>query len=335
MGYSKIPLLVIFSLIFFLFSCAGPIVKIEQDTYYNEKKPNKQDDYILGPGDTVQITYFFSTQPSEEEYLLEVGDVINVDFFYHPETNKRATIRPDGKITLPRKGDIRAAGLSTLQLNNKIIEIYSDTFKNPELTIELIEFSQALKGFKEAVRSDRGGHSKEMLIRPDGFISPFFLESDIKASGQTIDQLKRTLSDRYKNRFSSVDISIALFSTNSNIVYVNGEVRKPSSYQLVGPTTVTQILSQAGIIFETAALKTVLVLSRSKDGRPVGRLVNIEDVLNKGNIGDDLLLKRFDVVYVPKNKIAQANQFVDQYINKIIPRDVNLSFTYRINPQQD
>ncbi|BBO68086.1 hypothetical protein DSCA_20160 [Desulfosarcina alkanivorans] len=323
---------VMIPLVIIIIGCVGPTVEIKKDAYYSEKIVEKTSNYILGQGDTIQITYFFSTQPSEEEYLLEVGDVINVNFLYHPETNKRATIRPDGKITLSRKGDIRAAGLSTLQLKNKIVEIYSDTFKNPELTIELIEFSQALKGFKEAVKSDRGGHSKTMLIRPDGYISPFFLETDTKASGQTVKQLEKTLSANYKKRFSSVAISIALYSTNSNLVYVNGEVRKPDSYQLVGPTTVTQILSEAGIIFETASLKTVLVLSRSLDGKPVGRLVNIEDVLKNGNIGEDIFLKRFDVVFVPKNKIAQANQFIDQYINKIIPRDISMNFTYRINP---
>ena len=98
-----------------------------------------------------------------------------------------------------------------------------------------------------------------------------------------------------------------LENTNSNLVYVNGEVRKPDSYQLVQPTTVTQILSQAGIIWENAKLSSVLVISRSPDGRPMGRLVNLSKVVGEGNIGHDVMLKRFDIVYVPRNAITNAN----------------------------
>jgi polysaccharide export outer membrane protein len=324
-----------FSMLFLMLSlyvsCSDVNVSIKEDTIYERPVAEVQRGYVLGPGDIIEATYFFGTQPTEREYILEIGDVIDVEFYYHSEINKRVTIRPDGKISLAREGDIRAAGLTTLELREKLTELYSDTFKDPVVTINLFEFNQALKGFKEAVTSDRGGQSKEILIRPDGYISLYHLEKDINAAGLTLPQLKTIVSVEYRKKFSSVTVSLALETTNSNLVYVSGEVQRPDAYQLIGPTTVTQILSQAGIIWDNAELSSVLVISRSPEGRPIGRLVNLDKVVGEGNIGHDILLKRFDVVYVPKNKITKVNVFVEQYINRIIPTSVRMTFTYRLD----
>jgi hypothetical protein len=56
----------------------------------------------------------------------------------------------------------------------------------------------------------------------------------------------------------------------------------------------------------------------------------MDEIIGQGNIGNDIFLKRFDVVYVPKNKIANANVVVDQYINRIVPNffRLGLNFTY-------
>lgn len=310
-------------------SCAG--LEKEKEIVYKQPVVEMASDYLLGPGDTVEITYFFGTQPSKKAYTLEVGDVIEIAFYYHPEINKTVTIRPDGKISLAGKGDIYAAELTPLELKEKITKIYSDTFKDPLVTITLIEFSQALKKFEEAIKSDRRGHSRLILIRPDGYMSLFNLEQDIIAAGLTLPQLKTIISEEYSKKFESVTVSLALETTNSNLVYVSGEVRKPDSYKLIGPTTATQILSKAGIIWETAELNSVIVISRSPEGKPIGRLVNLDKVVGEGNIGHDVLLKRFDIVYVPKNKITKVGLFVKQYLSDIIPDWARLNFTYELH----
>ncbi len=65
----------------------------------------------------------------------------------------------------------------------------------------------------------------------------------------------------------------------------------------------------------------------------MGRLIDLDKILGEANIGLDILLKQYDVVYVPKSAIAKADLFVDQYINQLIPRifRVNLSFGYDIH----
>lgn len=181
------------------------------------------------------------------DYVLGTGDILKIEFSYSQNLNRQLTIRPDGKITLPLKGETMAAGITPAELNKKITSLYADTLKDPVITV-------SVEGFNK-----------------------------------------------------------------SNLVYVMGEVQRPDYYQMESPTTVTQILARAGVISSTANLNSILVISRGEEGKPVGKLVNVNEVLKKANLDYDVVLKKYDIVYVPKTSIAKANQFVDQYINRMVP----------------
>lgn len=322
----------------FCISCAGPAITITEDTIYDQPIAEFPDEYYLGPGDVIEIIYHIILKPSEKAYMLAVGDVIRVEFYYHPDLNRQVSILPDGKISLPLKGEIDVSGLTPSQLAEKLTRIYSDIFKNPSVTITLIEYDQAIHQLKEAIANRDRGQSKLSVIRPDGFITLPLLPKDIKASGLTIPQLKAAVSKDYSNILNNLALTLILETSKSNLVYVMGEVKKPDYYQMDTPTTLTQILSRAGGLLDTAETSSILVLSRNKERKPVGRLVDLDKSIGEGNIGNDLLLRQYDVVYVPKSKIARLNLFVDQYINKIIPEFFRTSLVfgydvYRITPE--
>ena len=44
------------------------------------------------------------------DYRLGVGDSLQITVSNHPDVNSDVVVRPDGKITLPRAGDVLAAG---------------------------------------------------------------------------------------------------------------------------------------------------------------------------------------------------------------------------------
>ena len=47
-----------------------------------------------------------------------------------------------------------------------------------------------------------------------------------------------------------------------------------------------------------------------------------------------LLLEPYDVVYVPKSVIAEVGEFVDSYINRIVPRNLGFQYIYGIQNVQ-
>lgn len=85
-----------------------------------------------------------SSCDSIPEYCLGYGDVIEVKFFNNSEFNEHLTIRPDGRISMERIGDMLVIGLTPQQLSVKIEEAYSRFIKNPEVTVIVREFSDRM-----------------------------------------------------------------------------------------------------------------------------------------------------------------------------------------------
>lgn len=67
-----------------------------------------------------------------KEYVIQKGDLITIEFFRDPHSFKFQTrIRQDGKITLPKYGDILAAAKTIPQLNTDIRALVSKDTKLP------------------------------------------------------------------------------------------------------------------------------------------------------------------------------------------------------------
>jgi len=304
---------------FFCLSCAGPPeVGISEDTVYNPPMPRIEYEYELGPGDTIEIVYHYTPKPDIKDYYLSVGDVLRVEFTYHGDISRELTVRPDGNISMPRKGDVFALGLTPTQLQEKLVKLYNEDFKDPVITITMIKYNRAIEHLKTAITTASRGQSKLTDVRPDGYIS-FPMLDDILAKGKTIPQLKALVTAEYKKLIDNLTISIILKVMKANLVYVMGEVAKPDYYLMEGPMTVSQILSRAGSPLDSADRSTILVISRDKERQPWGRLVNLEKILYYGDVSQDIILNQYDVVYVPRSAIARRNLFVEQYINGMIP----------------
>jgi protein involved in polysaccharide export with SLBB domain len=76
------------------------------------------------------------------EYRLGYGDVIAVKFFYNPQFDQTLTIRPDGRMTLPRLGEVLVAGMTPAQLDDLITEKYSEIIREPDVTVIVQQFGE-------------------------------------------------------------------------------------------------------------------------------------------------------------------------------------------------
>ena len=70
---------------------------------------------------------------NEGPYRLQVGDVIAVQFYRTPELNQETTVRPDGMITMPLIGDVRALGLTPDELDAALARRYVGELSNNEI----------------------------------------------------------------------------------------------------------------------------------------------------------------------------------------------------------
>jgi polysaccharide export outer membrane protein len=82
-----------------------------------------------------QLDINAASEPSD--FLLGVGDEISIEFFHNPELDDELTVRPDGKGNLKLVGDVKIAGLSVVQLQTTIEQMYDPILVQPDVSVNL------------------------------------------------------------------------------------------------------------------------------------------------------------------------------------------------------
>ena len=79
---------------------------------------------------------FIFEKGTEPEYMLEPGDVIEVAVWRNEDLSRTLTIRPDGRISLPLAGEIKANGLSPEKLSRVIASKLQEKYiLDPQVTV--------------------------------------------------------------------------------------------------------------------------------------------------------------------------------------------------------
>jgi len=69
-------------------------------------------------------------------YQIQPGDTLDITFFYTPEYNATSVpVRPDGKIQLSLVGDFAIAGMTPDQAAAELKKVYTKELKNPDLAV--------------------------------------------------------------------------------------------------------------------------------------------------------------------------------------------------------
>ncbi len=58
----------------------------------------------------------------DPDYVIGIEDILDISVWKNPDLSKIVAVRPDGMISLPLIGDMRAAGLTPIQLRDNINE---------------------------------------------------------------------------------------------------------------------------------------------------------------------------------------------------------------------
>ncbi|MDQ1240683.1 MAG: hypothetical protein QG577_2869 [Thermodesulfobacteriota bacterium] len=269
--------------------------------------------YRLAEGDTMEFLYLTVPHKTSTTYKLAVKDSVDVEFAFQPELNRTVRIRPDGRISIPRKRDVMVAGMTSDQVSDMLKKTYSDLLKDPEITVTVREFNAKLDELQKAIATAPYGQARVIAIRPDGNISLPFIP-DVRATGLTIPELTKQVNEKYANIIADMQVSVLLKDVVGNLVFVDGEVNRAGVFNMKGPITVQQAIAMAGGLRNTAEPRTVLLLSKAPDGSVSPRTVD----LTKINTTTDYLVGRDDLVYVPQSVIARANVWVDQNIKGLL-----------------
>jgi polysaccharide biosynthesis/export protein PslD len=269
--------------------------------------------YRLAAGDVLEFLYLTLPGVTPTPYKLSVRDSIDVEFTYHPELNRTVRVRPDGKISIPRKTDISVAGMTPDEVTKVLKKLYSDLLKDPEITVTVREFNAKLDEMQKAISTAPNGQARVVAVGPDGHLA-LPLISDIRAEGATVPELTNAVNQQYAKLLPDVKVSVILKEVTGNLIFVDGEVSRPGVFNVKGPTTVQHAIALAGGTKETAEPRTVLVVTKGPDGKFLARTTDLTAITSSS----DYVLRQNDLVYVPMSSIARADVWVDQNIRRIL-----------------
>ena len=118
---------------------------------------------------------------------------------------------------------------------------------------------------------------RETLIDGAGNIN-LPLVGTVRAAGLTPDELSSSIADGLRGRFvRDPHVSVSVRQVVSQVLTVDGEVRQPGRYQVVGDMTLQEAIASARGLNEDAQMSEVVVF-RTIEGRRMAALFSLEDI---------------------------------------------------------
>lgn len=116
----------------------------------------------------------------EEEYTIGIGDELRINVWKNPELSVDVPVRPDGKVSMPLIGDIRAAGQTAAELGSEITQGLRNYIRSPQVTV--IVASAGSIDFQRRVRITGAVEAPVSLPHRDGMT---VLDLVLEAGGPT------------------------------------------------------------------------------------------------------------------------------------------------------
>jgi polysaccharide biosynthesis/export protein len=91
-------------------------------------------------------------EPQSEAFRIGPEDVLDVQVWKNAELSRVVPVRPDGMISLPLVNDIRAAGLTPVELRQQITQRLSEFVPSPEVSVIVREVHSVKVAVLGAVR---------------------------------------------------------------------------------------------------------------------------------------------------------------------------------------
>jgi len=171
------------------------------------------------------------------------------------------------------------------------------------------------------------------LVAPDGTLSTR-ASGSLPAADLTAPELEESITRASRRVLNHPIVTVALEEATGSTVLVGGAVRLPGAIPLRGPRGTLAAIIGAGGFEADARMNEVVLIRRAPGNRPMLRLVNVQGFIQSGGAGaatldGDVPLHPGDIVYVPKSRIGEVNQWVDQYLNRLVP--FQKTFSYAVN----
>ncbi len=151
--------------------------------------------------------------------------------------------------------------------------------------------------------------TQTVTLQPDGFV-PLQVAGEIKLQDLTLEEARAAIAAKYSGILHEPVIMLTLKEFNKPYIIVGGEVAKPGKLDLRGDVTLTDAVTMAGGFTPNAKQDQVLLFRRVNPETMEVKRINVKDILDKGQLREDIRLLPGDAIYASKSNMAKFDRFM-------------------------
>jgi protein involved in polysaccharide export with SLBB domain len=258
-----------------------------------------------------------SAIPPSPAYVFVTGDVLDITVRPQEGYDRTLTIQPDGKIVFPIVGEVPAAGMTVLQLQERLQQGLQVELKRPRVTVSLKEINKGLLRRVSVLGAVKSPGVYE--LKEQSTLAELLATAGGPSNVADLRRVTITRADGEKQQVVDLSRAARTGELTENVVLepgdliivpegmpptvlMLGEVGKPGSYELQGEMRLLDALSMAGGPTPKANLR---LLTLTRTGQKEKMVVDLQELLTKGHQADlskNVVLQPGDTVVLPENE---------------------------------
>lgn len=291
------------------------------------------------------------------EYRIGPLDVLEINTRTGEKTNTSTiTVSSRGTISYSFIDDIFVVGLTPSELDNQLTEKLSDYVRKPRIDVLVKEFISKSAMVVGEFSKLRGGAQQESgsgvidlegkttLMDLVGLAGGYTVNADIKKA-----RLIRKGESYPINIYDIVergDTTLNVIIDDGDVlnipelpelgerVYVMGEVNAQGIYPLKDTQDLLAAISLAGSFTKLAKEENTLIVRGYEPGKkPLVMMADIDALLTKADLSQNITLKDGDLIYIPRMLIADINDWIDNTMTLLdflfYPKDFQNAYSLR------
>ena len=304
--------------------------------------------YRIRVDDLLGFTFILSRRYLNGQYKLEVGDRVTIESITDEALNRDHLIsgasstnddgqgilvQPDGNITLPLLGQVKAANRTIADLTADLEERYKKFYKVPGITVTPLKVNTRLYDFRDSIdqRFGAGGLGTQARVTPEGTVQLPGIGS-VPVHGLSISELQAEVNARYAEKYQGLDVTVSLVDRAPRFVYVLGEVATPGVFELTGPTSVMQSVALAGGWNNGGNIRHIVIFRRDENWCLMATRLDLRGAMlgKRPCPADEIWVRDGDIVLVPKSGLLLADDFIELVFTRgiygVLPFSTSVSF---------
>ena len=248
-----------------------------------------------------------SSEPSaDKDYVIGDGDTLQISVWGESQLNAGVIVRPDGKITLPGVGDITASGFTLEQLSKRLTEKLETLVKKPIVTVTATGITNNKVyvfggGTSSGVQNLPGRTTLLKFLCGLGNLKNADLEhAYILRNNKRLDVDFYALfvkGDMSKDILLNAEDIIYMPDNELKKIYVMGAVNAPKYIQYRQGIKILDVIIEAGGFTKFARENNVLILRKNSE-QTKEITVKVKDIMKEGNLSQNIYLMPGDFVIV-------------------------------------